>query len=92
MASDPPAVDGAWWQYAACKGADPQIFFPEEPRGGNAGAVAKARAVKICHNCPVVYHCREWAVTKPETLGIWGGLDQRELGALRKHRERMKQR
>lgn len=50
-------------------------FFPS--RGGSS-KVAKAK--KICAECPVQYHCFEYAYEGRELAGVWGGssIDERE--------------
>lgn len=69
-----------WMLEAACKDADPDIFFPE--RGGQPGP-AKA----ICAGCPVTEECLEYALAGPydrhELAGIWGGKSGLELRKLK---------
>lgn len=60
------AGDRPWVAHAACRGADPNLFFPE--RGAPVGP-AKA----ICRACPVRVECLTWALDNNETEGIWGG-------------------
>lgn len=60
-----------WAGSAACKGMDPDIFFPE--RGDHAGVRA---AKAICLKCPVKAECRDAHIGERE--GIWGGLSSRE--------------
>ena len=59
----------AWHEKAACRGADPDLFFPSE-EGGKAQAW-KAKA--ICAGCPVRAECLDHAVRHGEHWGIWGG-------------------
>ena len=67
----------AWQTDAACRGADPNIFFLT--KGIHAGP-AKA----VCATCPVIEPCRNHAVTNVEPAGVWGGLTERERRRLRK--------
>ena len=61
------AVDDLGWQdYANCRGADADLFFPE--RGAST-----RKAKGICAACQVQVDCLEFAVTKSEKFGIWGG-------------------
>lgn len=63
-----------WMREAACRHADPALFFPE--RTDNvAAAVAGARV--ICGSCPVSGECLRWAVDNDES-GVWGGTTERE--------------
>jgi len=74
------AVDDLGWQdYASCRGADADLFFPE--RGAST-----RKAKGICAECQVQVDCLEFAVTKSEKFGIWGGLSERERRKIRKAR------
>ena len=68
-ASERTPEDQDWRDRAACKGADPGIFFPE--RGGS---LAEARS--YCQRCPVAEECR--TVGLGEHYGVWGGLSERQ--------------
>jgi WhiB family redox-sensing transcriptional regulator len=48
------AVPGVWVEGAACRDADPELFF-----AGSGSAYTEARA--ICAGCPVVAECRDYA-------------------------------
>lgn len=67
-----------WFDQAACKGCDPQLFHPE--RGAN---VAVREAKKVCHGCPVQQECLEWALEHDERLGVWGGMSERQRRRIR---------
>ena len=55
-----------WISKAACRGLDPELFFPEP--GG-----ATKHIKKICLSCPVSLECLEHAIVHKENFGIWGG-------------------
>jgi len=57
----------SWRHSAACKGMDPDLFFPT--RSGR-GSLDAARAV--CDTCPVSTQCYQEGCT--EYAGVWGGL------------------
>jgi WhiB family transcriptional regulator, redox-sensing transcriptional regulator len=60
-----------WAAYAACRSADPEIFF--------AGTdTASFEAVKICRSCPVQDQCLAWALDNRVRYGVWGGLTERQ--------------
>jgi len=61
----------AWRHQAACRGLDPEVFFPGEAEPGDA---AKA----VCDRCPVRQPCLEWALASREKQGVWGGCDERD--------------
>ena len=62
-----------WRHLAACKGMDPNVFFPT----GNSGRGSLDTARTICASCPVSTQCFEAGRT--EHTGMWGGtsVDQR---------------
>jgi hypothetical protein len=65
-----------WRDRAACRGADPELFFPE--RGGSADP-----ARRICARCPVRQPCLEYALGHGIRDGVWGGLAERDRRELR---------
>ncbi len=64
-------LNQSWRQRAACRGLDPEIFYPAAEEDSE---VAKA----ICAECPVREACLEYALTSREHEGIWGGTTARE--------------
>lgn len=56
-----------WAAYAACRGADPSLFFA----GVEGGDTCTAQ--RICAGCPVNEECLEWALTTGVSYGVWGG-------------------
>lgn len=77
--------DESWWDRAACRGTDPELFFPTATHGSAYEAqVAAAKAV--CERCPVSAACLADACDGlPD--GIAGGLTAGERRALRaRHR------
>lgn len=76
-----PAPDRSWRNDAACRTADPELFFPLKNDSGDALA-AKA----ICRGCTVREACLDYAVNRPERFGIYGGLDEDERRTLRRRR------
>ena len=61
----------AWRQRAACRGVDPDSFYPASDEEAEA---AKA----ICAVCPVREPCLEYALANRERDGVWGGATERE--------------
>lgn len=77
-----------WRDHAACRGADPDLFFPV---GTADSARLRVREAKqVCRACPVRARCLSWAVNAGVTDGVWGGTteDERRVirSALRKQR------
>ena len=69
----------AWQDFANCRGADVDIFFPD--RGASTRGAKEIRAA-----CQVRSECLDYAVTRGEKFGIWGGLSERERRKIRKQR------
>jgi WhiB family redox-sensing transcriptional regulator len=59
-----------WHKFAACKGADPNLFFPER-------FVVSPVAHTYCRRCPVQQDCLSFAIEANENWGIWGGMSQK---------------
>lgn len=64
------ADDRAWMALAACRGYDPETWFPGEGRGPRD----TTRARRICVDCPVRQQCADYAIATSANYGIWGGL------------------
>ena len=65
------AVSSRWRDRAACRDADPDLFFPLL---GESADPARA----ICAACAVRAECLTLARARGEQFGVWGGVD---LGA-----------
>lgn len=71
-----------WMTQAACRGADPGLFFPftwDIPRPDQSDD----RARRICQACPVQPACLDWALRTGEPDGMWGGTTPAERRRLR---------
>src|SRR5262245_41349123 len=83
MSTPPAAARSArgdrpdWRDQAACRDADPELFFPDDKIGSARAQVKTARLV--CRGCLVSATCLSWALASGQEAGIWGGLteDQR---------------
>lgn len=62
-----------WMERALCKGADPELFFPEQGEDGKT-----AMALRICRRCPVRVNCLIWALRTGQDYGIYGGKTPRQ--------------
>ncbi|MDQ6617914.1 MAG: WhiB family transcriptional regulator [Actinomycetota bacterium] len=71
----------AWRQHAACRGVDPDIFYPISEEEADE---AKA----ICASCTVCETCLEYALTNRERDGVWGGATERERRRMIRQRRR----
>lgn len=73
-----------WRHHAACLDHDPELFFPV---GDSDTARLQADDAKqICHTCPVIEQCAQWAIESRMETGVWGGLDENQLRNIRRHR------
>jgi hypothetical protein len=77
----------------AAVGADPEWWFPEEPRAGRrtrARAKYEARALQLCRGCPVQLGCLELALLREgrqRGFGIAGGTAPWQRQAIKASRE-----
>lgn len=79
MAGRPPRTDEWDWQrHALCRGMDTTVFFAPDGEKGTRLQQREDRARRICQQCPVLEHCRRYALTSHEPYGVWGGLSSRE--------------
>ncbi|CAN5283230.1 hypothetical protein BH18ACT5_BH18ACT5_15570 [soil metagenome] len=69
----------SWQDYANCRGADADLFFPE--RGAST---RKAKA--ICTACEVKDECLDFAIVNGEKFGVWVGMSERERRRVRRAR------
>ena len=59
----------SWYNYAACRGENPELFFPI---GSIDSALAQLKEAKaVCNRCEVRSLCLEWALLAPSTTA-WG--------------------
>lgn len=61
----------SWRQRAACRGVDPEAFYP-------ASDEEAEEAKSVCRVCPVREACLEYALANRERDGVWGGATERE--------------
>ena len=74
----------SWMEQAACRGVDPDLFFPQ--RGEMTGR--EHEAVRVCRGCMVRIDCLEYALDNTIMYGIWGGLSERQRRRIRRQRAR----
>lgn len=77
-----PEVTIDWRHRAACKGADPETFFPLP---GHSPAAAK----RVCADCPVRVQCLEYALGTGFRYGVWAGTTEAERRPLLAERRRL---
>jgi WhiB family transcriptional regulator, redox-sensing transcriptional regulator len=72
--------DVLWQSRGLCRDGshDPNLWYPENPQAQYKSLVA----IEICYECPVIAQCREWALTKREVYGVWGGLSENDRSCI----------
>ena len=73
-------TEADWQDAAACRAADPDLFFPDRE-----AVEAIARAKEVCASCPVREECLAYAVELNQSEGIWGGHTPAERRRLRRN-------
>ena len=77
-------IRGQWRSAAACRSADPDLFFPISDSGPAREQAAKAKA--ICATCRVRRECLAFALQTGQIHGIWGGTTEHQRAATRQSR------
>lgn len=64
-----------WRHRAACRDAHLALFY--SPSGDSEPPTARARrenaALAVCHRCPVISECLEWAISSRDAHAVLGG-------------------
>ncbi len=79
--SCPPPMDLAWRRHSACRGLDPEIFYPATDEEASAAKV-------VCKVCSVRETCLEFALSGREKEGVWGGATEKERRRILRQRRR----
>ena len=80
-----PRVDETWKDRAACRGENPELWFPrgDDERHYNKRVRALTMTARaICERCPVQTDCLQYALDVDERHGMYGGLTERERAGL----------
>ena len=76
QSADPLVPEGQWRSMAACRSADPDLFFPISSSGLSMAQEAEAKV--ICAGCRVRRECLAFALRTHQAHGVWGGLSEQE--------------
>lgn len=71
---------GEWEELAACRRADPEMFYLPDNARGPFRRAWEAKAKAVCRACPVIMECREYALEAKERFGVWGGMSEEDRG------------
>ena len=74
-------VHANWHEDAACRDADPELFFPIGTTGPALRQIQEAK--RICRTCPARTQCLAWALEHGITDGVWGGTTEDQRRAIR---------
>ena len=66
-----------WRDTGACRGANNDAWFPHPT---NAAEVRTAK--DACFDCPVIFHCAQYALTRRIPDGVWGGLNEKQRNSI----------
>ena len=76
----------SWDERAACRGKNPELFFPVGTSGPALLQLAEAKSV--CQRCPVSNECLDWALASGQDSGVWGGMSEDERRDLKRRSAR----
>jgi WhiB family redox-sensing transcriptional regulator len=79
-----------WWSLAACRSADPDLFFPIVTSGPAQAQIRRAKAV--CARCVVQPDCLRYAQAAGPVHGVWGGTSEEERRLLRRREQKARAR
>jgi len=71
MMNVPITAERPWMVFAACRGADPDLFFDGDDHDPRP-------ALAICSTCTVRAECLDFAFEARLTEGIWGGMTSKQ--------------
>src|SRR5579863_6117249 len=78
-----PRPNWGWQDAAECRGEDLLLFFGPDGERQPERDIRERKAKEICAACPVRLECLNYAVSRPEKYGTWGGLNEDERSAER---------
>lgn len=77
-----------WQEDAACRGEELVLFFGPDGERQPEKDIREREAKAICAQCPVRAECLDYALSRPEKYGTWGGLNDDERASERRRRMR----
>ncbi|GAA3728483.1 WhiB family transcriptional regulator [Salinactinospora qingdaonensis] len=83
-----PRPSWGWQDAAACRGEDLVLFFGPDGERQPEREIRERKAKEICAQCPVRTECLDYAISRPEKYGTWGGLNEDERASERRRRMR----
>ncbi|TMS00131.1 WhiB family transcriptional regulator [Nonomuraea basaltis] len=83
-----PRPSWAWQDDSACRGEDLVLFFGPDGERQPERDVRERKAKAVCSQCPVRAACLDYALSRNEKTGLWGGLSEDERASERRRRMR----
>jgi WhiB family redox-sensing transcriptional regulator len=83
-----PRPSWGWQDAAECRGEDLILFFGPDGERQPEREIRERKAKSVCMRCPVRGECLDYAVSRPEKYGTWGGLNEDERASERRRRMR----
>lgn len=83
-----PRPNWGWQDAAACREEDLILFFGPDGERQPEREIRERKAKAVCADCPVRVECLNYAISRPEKYGVWGGLNEEERAAERRRRMR----
>ena len=83
-----PRPGWGWMDDAECRDEDLILFFGIDGERQPEREIRERKAKAVCMRCPVRAECLDYAVSRPEKYGLWGGLNDDERAAERRRRMR----
>lgn len=70
------------WPDAACRDADPELFFHPDGEAGKARRERTEAAQAYCRTCRIQADCLQFALATLQDFGIWGGQGENQRKTL----------
>jgi WhiB family redox-sensing transcriptional regulator len=83
-----PRPSLGWQDAAACHDENLILFFGPDGERQPEREIRERKAKAVCAECPVRAECLNYALSRPEKYGVWGGLNEEERAAERRRRMR----
>ena len=74
-----------WYDEAACRGLDVELFYAEQPG-------PTSQALQVCSSCPVRAQCHAAAMAEREAFGVWGGTPEQQRRRIFRREDRLRRR
>jgi|SRR5271165_723954 len=84
----PSRPNWGWQDAAACRAEDVILFFGPDGERQPEREIRERKAKALCASCPVRMDCLNYALSRPEKYGSWGGMNEDERAAERRRRMR----